>query len=496
MWLKFSERARRAIFLAQENARRMGHCCISTEHLLLGVLEETDNIACLVLERLGIDREKLREEVGYQAGSESTGTPEQDMDLAPRASRAIELSCEEAGMLGDTYVGTRHLLLGLLREGEGIAARILESNGADLDVLRNAVANVEIYERGGVPDSAVLGIKLPGEDAETFSKLSVASDAGGKNRGIQLDDSLRGRDLLSISDLSSSEVHQILAVAAELKSRNIDDQYENPVLRGKTLAMFFEKPSLRTRVTFEVGMVQLGGYAVYLQPSDIRLGLRETVADAAKNLERWVQGIMARTFSHKTVTDLAEHASVPVINGLSDLEHPCQALADFLTIQEHKGNLKGLTLAYVGDGNNVAHSLMLLAGKVGMNMTVGCPEGYEPDAQITATAKQYAAETGASITITHDAMEAVKDADAIYTDVWASMGQEAEHDARMPIFMPFQVNAALVAAAKDDAIVLHCLPAHRGEEITDEVIDGPRSVVFDEAENRLHAQKAVMALLM
>jgi len=311
-----------------------------------------------------------------------------------------------------------------------------------------------------------------------------------------LENSLKGRDLISISDLSVQEIDAIFKLAAELKAKSIADQAANPILPGKTLAMFFEKPSLRTRVTFEVGMVQLGGYAVYLQPTDVRLGSRESVADAAKNLERWVQGIMARTFLHKTITDLADYAGVPVINGLSDLEHPCQALADFLTILEHKGKLKGLTLSYVGDGNNVCHSLMLLAGKVGMNMVVGCPKGYEPDPAITRTAEQYAAEAGSNIVVTNDPMEAVSGADAIYTDVWASMGQEDERDSRLPIFTPYQVNQKLVNAAKSDVIVLHCLPAKRGEEITDEVIDGPHSVVFDEAENRLHAQKAVLALVM
>jgi ornithine carbamoyltransferase len=311
-----------------------------------------------------------------------------------------------------------------------------------------------------------------------------------------LNNTLRGRDLLSISDLSAEEIWTIFTTAINLKSRSLDEEVAHPILPGRTLAMIFEKPSLRTRVTFETGMTQLGGHAIYLQPADIKLGERETVADAARNLERWVQGVMARTFAHKTVTDLAKYAKIPVINGLSDLEHPCQALADFLTIFEKKGDLKGRKLAYIGDGNNVCHSLMLLAGKLGMNMAVGCPAGYEPDETVLATAREYAQETGAEISITHDPFEAVSEADVIYTDVWASMGQEAEKQERMPIFQPYQVNRKLVDAAKHDVIVLHCLPAKRGEEITDEVIDGPHSVVFDEAENRLHAQKAIMALLM
>lgn len=311
-----------------------------------------------------------------------------------------------------------------------------------------------------------------------------------------IDNSMRGKSLLSISDLSISEINKIFEVAAFLKKKPLLEQVNDPVLPGKTLAMIFEKPSLRTRVTFETGMTQLGGHAIYLQPADIQLGKRETVPDAAQNLSRWVQGIMARTFAHKTVTDLAEYASVPVINGLSDLEHPCQALADFLTILEHKKDFSKVNLAYIGDGNNVCHSLMLLAGKVGASMTVGCPAGYEPDLQVTATAKQYASETGATLEIFNDAYKAVDGANVIYTDVWASMGQESEHNDRIPIFQPFQVNKQLIDAAEDDVIVMHCLPAKRGEEITDEVLDAPYSLVLDEAENRLHAQKAVMALIM
>jgi ornithine carbamoyltransferase len=307
---------------------------------------------------------------------------------------------------------------------------------------------------------------------------------------------MRGRSLLSISDLSAGDIDRIFSVAMRLKGRTLLDQINRPMLAGKTLGMIFEKPSLRTRVSFEVGMTQLGGHAVYLQPSDIKLGERESVADVARTLGRMVQGIMARVFAHKTVVDLAEYSGVPVINGLSDMEHPCQALADFLTILEHKGKLKGLRLAYIGDGCNTCNSLLLLAAKVGTDITVGSPAGYEPPEEIVAEARKISVGTGSKIVVTHDPFEAVDKADAIYTDIWASMGLEAEKEKRYPAFAPFQVNGKLVEAANKDAIILHCLPAHRGEEITDEVIDGPNSVVFDEAENRLHAQKAVMALLI
>ncbi|HEY3379031.1 MAG TPA: ornithine carbamoyltransferase [Armatimonadota bacterium] len=299
------------------------------------------------------------------------------------------------------------------------------------------------------------------------------------------------RDLISIDDYSPEEAAFVLAAAASIKR---DPAQVSTLAMGKTLAMIFEKQSLRTRMTFETGMTQMGGHAIYLQPADIGLGTREPVKDVARNISRWCQAIMARTFAHQTVIDLAAYASIPVINALSDLEHPCQALADFLTLTEHKGALKGLKLTYVGDGNNVAHSLMLLAAKVGTHCSIACPEGYEPLPSVLARAQAIAAETGAVIEVGHDPLALVRGADAVYTDVWTSMGQEAETAKRLQIFPPYQLNGELMRHAKADALVMHCLPAHRGEEITDEMMESPQSVVFDEAENRLHAQKAVLAL--
>lgn len=302
-----------------------------------------------------------------------------------------------------------------------------------------------------------------------------------------------GKDLISIHDLTVDQVAAILDTAIKVKA-NPEDYAD--FLEGCTMAMIFEKPSLRTRVSFETGMTQLGGHAIYLGPSDISLGKRESVPDIARTLDRMVDIIMARTFAHQSVLTLAAYAEAPVINGLSDYSHPCQALADFQTITEKKGEIKGFTLAYVGDGNNVAHSLMFMGAKTGVNVRIVCPKGYEPKAEVLALAIEDAKETGAGITVTNDIDEGVKGADAVYTDVWASMGQEAEAEARKAIFMPYQINAALMAKAKEDAIFLHCLPAHRGEEVTDEVIESWQSVVFDEAENRLHAQKAVILRLM
>jgi ornithine carbamoyltransferase len=301
------------------------------------------------------------------------------------------------------------------------------------------------------------------------------------------------KDFLTIRDMSPKELAKTLTLAADIKKH--PKKYAT-ALKGKALAMIFEKPSLRTRVTFDVGIHQLGGFSVPLMPTEISLGKRESVHDVAKNLERMVQGIMIRTFAHQIVVDMAKHAKVPVINALTDYSHPCQALADFLTLKEVKGKLKGLKLTYVGDGNNVAHSLMFAGARLGVNVTVACPEGYDPDPTALRHAQEDARETGARIEVVRDPMKGVEGADAIYTDVWASMGQEAETEKRKAIFKPYQVNAALMARAKKDAVFMHCLPAHRGDEVTDEVIDSKASVVFQEAENRLHAQKAVLVQLM
>ena len=304
---------------------------------------------------------------------------------------------------------------------------------------------------------------------------------------------MNSHDFLSIRDFSPEEIRQFLALAATIKAHPAG--YAD-ALKGKTLAMIFEKPSLRTRVSFDVGIHQLGGFSIYLSPAEINLGKRESIPDVARNLERMVQGIMIRTFAHRNVEEMADHAHVPIINGLTDYSHPCQAMADYLTIQEVKGRLEGIKLAFVGDGNNVAHSLMFAGARLGAHVAVVTPKGYEPAEDAIHWAREAARQTGSTLLVTNDPVEGVRGADAIYTDVWASMGQEAEAEARKKIFLPYQVNAALVAKAKPDAIFLHCLPAHRGEEVTDEVIDSPRSVVFQEAENRLHAQKAIMATLM
>lgn len=300
-------------------------------------------------------------------------------------------------------------------------------------------------------------------------------------------------DLVSTRDLGPAGVYAVLNLAGVMKSRPADF---HRALAGRQMVMFFEKPSLRTRLTFEAGMASLGGTTMFVDQTHERIDARETLSDVAHNLERWVDLIVLRTFSQQTIDGMASHASVPVINALSDLEHPCQALADYLTLMERFGDVKKLCVAYVGDGNNVAHSLLLTCACLGSSIRIATPRGYEPNSQIVADAREIAAETGAEIQLLTDPHEAVAGADAIYTDAWASMGQEREAEHRAQIFPPYQVNTKLMAEAGSHAVFMHCLPAHRGLEVTDAVMDSPQSVVFEQAENRLHVQKAILYLLL
>jgi ornithine carbamoyltransferase len=303
------------------------------------------------------------------------------------------------------------------------------------------------------------------------------------------------KDLISLHDLSADEVKGLLELGLKLK-KELKSGIPHHILKGKTLGMIFTKSSTRTRVSFEVGMTQLGGYPLFLSSNDIQLGRGETIHDTAKVLERYLDGIMIRTYAHSDVLELAEEANIPVINALTDLLHPCQVLADLMTTYEHKGKLEGLKLAYIGDGNNMAHSLMYGCAKAGMNCSIATPADYQCDAEVVENAKADFKESGKELVLTQDPVEAIKNADVVYTDTWVSMGQEAEKAERQRIFMPYQVNKELFAQADSEAVFMHCLPAYRGFEVTEDVIDGPQSVIFDEAENRLHAQKAVMATLM
>ena len=301
------------------------------------------------------------------------------------------------------------------------------------------------------------------------------------------------KDFLMVSDFTQDEILKSFEIAKDMKK---DRAKYAEALKGQTLALIFEKPSLRTRTSFDVGIQQLGGYSIYLSPAEINLGKRESVEDVAKNLERMVQGIMIRTFAHSIVDDMSNFANIPIINGLTDYTHPCQAMADYLTLHEHKGELKGLKMTYVGDGNNVAHSLMIAGAILGVDVSIGTPVGYEPNLNAWRLSNELAKDTGAKIEVTNDPHEAAKDADAVYTDKWASMGQEEEALERAKLFLPFQVDTELMSKAKPDALFMHCLPAKRGEEVSADVIDSDHSVIYDEAENRLHAQKAIMYQLM
>ena len=306
---------------------------------------------------------------------------------------------------------------------------------------------------------------------------------------------LKGRSLASLHDLTREELEQILKTSELLKLENSRGQ-EHPLLKGKTLAMIFEKASTRTRVSFEVGMWQLGGYALYLSAADLQLGRGETIADTAQVLSGYVNGIMARVFSHQTILDLARFSRVPVINGLSDYSHPCQGLADLFTIYEKKGRVSGLKVAYVGDGNNVSHSLLYGCSKMGAHIIVGSPKGYGPKEEVVSRAVEEGRKNGSTVKVTQDPHEAVQGADVVYTDVWTSMGQEKEKEQRLKLFHPYQINPRLARGAGADYIFMHCLPAHRGEEVTDEVADSKNSVIFQQAENRMHTQKALLALTL
>ena len=307
--------------------------------------------------------------------------------------------------------------------------------------------------------------------------------------------SLKGKDLLDLHSLSPDEVAEILRTAAELKKKQ-KSGIEHHLLKGKTLGMIFQKSSTRTRVSFEVGMWQLGGSALFLSANDLQMGRGEPIKDTARVLSRYIDGIMIRTYAQRDVEELAEWADIPVINGLTDLQHPCQVLADLFTVQEHLGKLKGVKLAFLGDGFNMANSLMEGGAKTGMHIVVATPQGYEPKPEIVVRAQADAKETGGSITVLNDPREAARDADVLVTDVWSSMGHEAEHRARLKAFGGYCLSSAMAAIAKPKAVVLHCLPAHRGEEISEEIFEAHAGEIFDEAENRLHVQKAIMALVM
>jgi ornithine carbamoyltransferase len=490
MWQRFTERARRIVFFAQEEAMRLGEQYVSTEHLLLGMLRENDSAAARVLDRMGVSLGGIRSEIERQVVPRD-GQVSSEMKLTPRGKRVIDLAYDEARQLSNNYIGTEHLLLGLIREGEGLAGRVLVKLGADLERTRREVRQRQDGDTSAdesaslhTLDSSVPKAKFKVERSEVFRLFWEYFG-------------WRKRSLVTLADVSAAQIKTVLEAATVLKAIHEDRTDAVRWKYPRTLGMIFEKPSLRTRASLEAGMVQLGGHAIYLAPADIGLGTREPVADVASALSRWVDVISARVFKHQTVEALAANATVPVINALSDREHPIQAFADLLTLEEQKGELgNNLKLAYIGDGNNVLHALLLACAKMGVNLSAACPDGYFPDPQYVGLAQQAASETGAMIAVVSDPGEAAEGADALYTDVWTSMGQEEESRSRAVVFAPYQIDEALVAQAKPGAIVLHCLPAHCGEEISADVFEKHRTVIMDQAENRMHTQKALIALMI
>jgi ornithine carbamoyltransferase len=479
MWQRFTERARRIVFYAQEEAGRLAENYVSTEHILLGILRENDSVAARVLDRMNMSMDVIRDRLEKQV-THGDGRLGQDMQLTPRAKRVIDLAYEEARELNNNYIGSEHMLLGLIKERDGLAGRVLIACGLTLEDMRKVVVEMQDPDK----TAGSLGPSLKATDGAVTAEFVKATEL------------LRGRSLLSMDDLSGEEILSLLGLADVLAERT-RSKTERPHFRfPRTLALIFEKPSLRTRATFDIGMKQLGGHCTILGPQEIGLGTRETVPDVARNLERWVDVIAARVFDHQSLVGLRDNSNIPVINALSDLEHPCQCLADFQALKAKRGSLKGQKLAWIGDGNNVLHSLMIGGAKVGLSVSAAVPEGYDPSPEVVARAREIGSETGATFEVFRKPEDAVKDADAVYTDVWTSMGQEKEMIERVRVFRPYQVNAELMKHAKPDAVFMHCLPAHRGDEVTDEVMDGPQSIVFDQAECRLHAQKAVLLAVL
>lgn len=470
MWQRFTEDARDVLYRAQEEAVSRGGLWVGPEHLLLSILA-TGSRAGRLLRAVGVDFAEvarvIRERLPIATGASS------ELGLGgavPDVAAILDAADAESRRLGSESLGTEHILLALAERGGEVVAGALP---VDAESLRAAVrAGLAIDDYGARP-----GLERA-------------------RRLVWLDSlRLRGRSLLSIADLDPDQVAGVLDVAEAFAGVRSTREQIVAWDRPRCLACIFEKPSLRTRVTFELGMKLMGGEVAVLGPAEIGLGTREPAPDAARNLERWVDAIMARVMLHETVVALREHCRIPVINGLSDREHPCQALADLLTLRQRFGALGGLRLAWVGDGNNVLHSLLHAAALTGMSVTAACPEGYDPDPRVLAKARSVAGKDTV-LNLVRDPQAACDGAHAVYTDVWTSMGQEAEREDRLQRFAGYQVSEALMQRAHEEAIFLHCLPAHRGEEVAAEVIDGPWSVVYDQAENRLYVQQAVLALAL
>jgi ornithine carbamoyltransferase len=472
MAIQFTRNGRKAILWAQVEAMRRGETLVEREHLLLGLLHGDSNGAVRILSRLGYAADDLRLAAVRLLRPESASLRVDSAQLAPASRKTVEQAQREIEITGHDFVGTEHLLLALLRESASLG--VLSAAGVTYAAAAAVLAD-------GFAET-------PEEDSSTPTPIADAASvpALAPRTGF-----LKGRHILAVDDLTDSELAGVFALTREIKLGRV-----SKAATGKTAALLFEKPSLRTKVTFMVAMTRLGGESIFLGRDEVGLGTREAVRDVARGLSRWVDTAIVRTFDHRIVTELAAHSTIPIINALTDAEHPCQAFADFYTIREHRADTRGQKLVFIGDGNNVAISLMLLAPRMGTHFTLACPPGFEPPEDILARTQALASQYGTNFEIVHDPVAASDDADVLYTDVWTSMGQEEETARRQAAFAPFQIGPKTLREAKDDVLVLHCLPAHRGDEITDDAMDGPFSKVFDQAENRLHVQQALLASVL
>ncbi len=526
MWQRMTERANQVLAFAEQEAARLGGTRVEPEHVLLALARESDATATRVLERLGLHLESIAREVEVRLPHGHAGTGEA-MVVTPATKAVLNSAYEEARRLRDNYIGTEHLLLGLIRQHDSLAARGLSAQGADLERTRNEVQATHNRDE----ETQVLNETLreqmqklvafrqeeerqaaeTGEDVWSYVKALLAlsrrapeersarSAEANAVLGVDLARAAcRGlTDLRGIEDLTREQAWAFLAAARVLKETlNISKTAHRGLLDGKTLAMVFERPALRTRVTFETGMFQLGGHAISMHQLDSVAGRPELTADLARSLELWVDGLLARAFSHQSIAELAQFSRVPVINGLSSREHPCEALAAFLTLWERRGSVEGQKVVFVGNKRHVAQSLMLLGAKLGAHMVLVTPENWVPEPELLRAARADAEAVGGSVTHSHDARSACGGADVIYTDAWADVSAEEDPVQVQKRLGGLQVNEELIALAKPDFLFMHCLPARRGVEVTPEVIDGPNSVIFHQAENRLHAQKAVLAVLL
>ena len=505
MWQRFTERARRVVFFAQEEAGKLGENFVSTEHLLLGMVRENDSVAARILDRMGVSLGRIRSEIERQVTPgdgrvELEETREitrslQDNDTGMASKSKTDRTGAESSEMPQTE------RVALASEILALARRVLEGKAGKpetkLEVTPDALANIakgmemqgeQIAKLAEMLGDVILetGIKPENEEANALRHyIAQAHPLWAK------------KSLVSLMDVSEEQFLAILDVAAGLKALDLARKPGIEWKYTRTLAMIFEKPSLRTRVSFEASMAHLRGHAINLAPGEVGIGTREPVEDVAGVLSRWVDVIAARVFKHETVAGLAEHGTIPVINALSDREHPIQALADLLTLREKVGPLgNDMKLAYVGDGNNVLHALLLACALTGVNISAACPEGFQPLPEYVAKAREWAEKSGATITTGTDPVAAAQGADAVYTDVWTSMGQEEERESRLQTFAPYQINAELMAHAKPEALVLHCLPAHRGEEVSADMMTAHSATIYEQAENRLHTQKALLMLII